>query len=82
MFNTVKCDCGSITGHNILRMIMLATNHNVYNKAEKGFHMKPAPKYWCIPIIKEMMAVKLGDTMVTGFKSEELEAILTNACCN
>ena len=86
LYNIVKADVRTITGSN-LRNILLLTSLSSVDDLQPGIvreinYVKIKDMdMWRVPIIKEAMDIKCGDTNPPeGWTREELEEILQLAC--
>ena len=72
LFHQIRYECRTVTGRN-LWLIMLKTNHDVYNKSDLQFDWKmphytmSAEETWRVPVIEELLDTKNGKRPMRNF---------------
>ena len=67
---------------------MLATDHDVYNKADLEFgtniayYRLPDSESWRVSLVKDILSIKSDELIVENLRNEELDMILEIACSN
>ena len=87
MFNTIKHDCLSVTGSNLRNIMLLVGKSNIEDLCPEDHNLVkyneiPEEETWRVSVIKELVDVTWGESVVEGFSREELAYILgyASAC--
>ena len=87
MFNTIKHDCLSVTGSNLRNIMLLVGKSNIEDLCPEDHNLVkyneiPEEETWRVSVIKELVDVTWGESVVEGFSREELDYILgyASAC--
>ena len=85
LFKVVKEDCRSVTGRNLLGIMLLVNKQNVDELVPSDamnikYNEIPKEQAWRVGLVKELTDVKFGELSVDGFSRNELNAILDYVC--
>ena len=85
IFKLVKNDCRSVTGRNLLNIMILVNKTSIESLVpgdalDIKYHEIEEQQAWKIGVVKELTDVKFGEAFVEGFSRKELDAILNYVC--
>ena len=85
IFKLVKNDCRSVTGRNLLNIMILVNKTSIESLVpgdalDIKYHEIEEQQAWKIGVVKELTDVKFGEAFVEGFSRKELDAILNHVC--
>ena len=85
IFKLVKDDCRSVTGRNLLNIMILVKKSSIDSLVpgdalDIKYHEIDEQQAWKIDIVKELTDVKFGESFVEGFSRKELNAMLNYVC--
>ena len=85
LFNIVKHDCRSVTGRNLLNIMILTDKPNIDTLVPNDamsikYNEIGEVDAWRIGFVNELTDVKFGEAFVDGFSRKELEEILRFVC--
>ena len=81
LYNAIRNDCQSITVYN-LRNIFLQNGDLKLDFLKTPFYNLPTNESWRVPLMREILNIKNGKSVVLNFTNEELETIERFTCCN
>ena len=85
LFKVVKDDCRSVTGRNLLGIMLLVNKQNAdalvpSDAMNIKYNEISEEQAWRVGVAKELTDVKLGELCVAGFSRKELNSILNYVC--
>ena len=85
LFKVVKNDCRSVTGRNLLNIMMLVGKTDIdrlvpADALDIKYHEIKEEDAWRVGFVKELTDVKFGEAYVDGFSRKELDFILKFVC--
>ena len=86
VFQTVSRNVHSQTGKNLRKIMLLMNKASISDlkssDVKETFQYKAVPddQAWRIPILKELIEVKAGNTVIEGFTNEEILEMLEHVC--
>ena len=87
VLDTIKHDCMSVTGSNLRNIMLLVGKSNIEDLCPEDHNLVkyneiPEEETWRVSVIKELVDVTWGESVVEGFSREELNYMLgyASAC--
>ena len=85
LLQTIRKDCRSVTGSNLRNILLMSRKDDIDQLSRADVqHMIYMPvteqDRWKLSIVKELIDVKWGESVVEGFDDEEINAIIEELC--